>query len=116
MPVPLIIWAVGAAGAAYIAWQYRAEIAEFFDSEDGRRLIKGGIDAAKGHMEPYKQILDECYSKDSSKRRIFFSEAKKRMDSDDWNNLLAYSKFIVSGNLKYAAVVADLFYIDENED
>jgi len=116
MPIPLLVWAAAAAGAAYIAWQNRNKIADFFDSEEGRILLKGAADAAVGYIEPYKQMLDECYAMDSDKRRVFFSEAKKRMTSDNWINLAIYGSLICKGNPKYLAVLADLLYIDEHED
>lgn len=116
MPIPLLVWAAAAAGAAYIAWQNRDKIADFFDSEEGRRLIRGTAEAVKGHMEPYKQMIDTCYTKDSDERRIFFSEAKKRMTKGNWDNLVAYGKLIGNGDPKYLAVIVDLLYIDEHED
>lgn len=116
MPIPLIIWAAGAVGAAYVAWKNKEKIEAFFDSEDGKKLLGDLNKAVEGHMEPYKKILDESYMKDSDERRLYFSAVKKRMSGSNWINLVGYGKSITNQNPKYVAVLADLLYIDRRED
>ncbi len=112
MPIPLIFLGGAAVVAAYTAWTFRKEIAEFFDSEEGKKLLAGVGQAMEGAMEPYKKMLDESYGMETARRRAFFAEAKKRMSRDSWAMLVGYSKGLVQREPKYIAVGIDLLFID----
>ena len=112
MPLP-IIWAIVAGGAAFVAWKYRKKIQDFLESDAGQVLLNDLKKAGDGYIEPYRKILEEAYFKTSDQRKIFFSEAKKKMSGQDWAGLIGYAKS--NRDTSYIATIADLFYIDKTE-
>jgi len=112
MPIPVLIWALAAGGAAFVAWQYRKEIEAFFNSETGQSLMNDLKNAGEGYVEPYRKILEEAYTKTSDQRKVFFSEAKKRMSSTEWAGLMGYARS--QKEAKYVPTVADLFYVENS--
>lgn len=112
MPIPFIVWAAVAGGAAYAAWVNRKKIAAYFESEEGKKLLGDVGRALEGIAEPYRNILDQCLTKDSDERLIFFRETRKRMSETNWNMLVSYGKSFSQRDLKYLAVYMDLVEVD----
>lgn len=115
MPIPILVWVAVAAGGALTAWHFRKEIAEFFDSPAGQRLLHDIGEAAKGAMEPYRNMIDEAYPMNSTKRREFFRQAKARMGRTDWVAFVGYCKGLTQTDLRYMAAWMDLAHVDQEE-
>ena len=115
MPIPFIVWGGAAAVAAYLAWCYWKEIDDFFKSEDGKKLLDNVGKAFDTAMEPYKKIIDESMSMETTKRRLFFKEAKSRMAKQSWAALVGYGKGLVQQDTRYFAAIVDLEYVNDDD-
>jgi len=117
MPIPLIIWAIAAvAGTAVVAANWR-KIEEFFNSEDGQKLLKTMNDVTEGVNAPHKEMLDRAFVMGSDERKLFFKAAKQRMDAGAWGWFIGFVRNTVESErqLKYLPAWIDLQTVD-NED
>jgi hypothetical protein len=109
MPIPLLIWAAAAGGAAYVAWKKKDAIASYLESENGKTLLTSVNRTLEGINAPYKRICEEVVSLPPTKRRrVLLDYRDNLLDAGEWAALRAMATIMQREDPIYTVVKIEI--------
>jgi hypothetical protein len=114
MPIPLIIWGIGLAVAAFYHEEIADEISKFMKSDTGKKLATDINNVAKAEMAPLQKIIENSYDKESSERRQAFAKFKRDNTEYRWKLLVNLCMKMATDDTKYSMVFADISHVAIN--